>query len=124
MKLVRAGICSMSEGTLGLSREKCTLSKRISMTCLTPLPMAQVAPVDCVLTLSAAAGAADRTPTPPAPAQQATRAAPERVRRPMRYKEGRMREASQRDVKSAHTTGELLSTRTQRLRIGEERRRS
>src|SRR3954464_7962149 len=37
-KLSRCGICSRSEGTLGLSREKCTLSNTMLMTCWTPLP--------------------------------------------------------------------------------------
>ncbi len=32
------GICSRSDGTLGLSRKKCTLSKVRLMTCETPLP--------------------------------------------------------------------------------------
>src|SRR5262249_23583426 len=33
IKLSRCGICSRSDGTLGLSRVKCTLSNWISMTC-------------------------------------------------------------------------------------------
>src|SRR6185503_540396 len=41
-KLSRCGICSKSEGTFGLSREKCTLSNTMLMTCWTPLPSWQV----------------------------------------------------------------------------------
>src|SRR3954469_21162840 len=41
-KFSRCGICSRSDGTLGLSREKCTLSKTMLMTCWTPLPNWQV----------------------------------------------------------------------------------
>src|SRR4051794_21529475 len=41
-KLSRCGICSRSDGTLGLSREKCTLSKTMLMTCWTPLPSWQL----------------------------------------------------------------------------------
>src|SRR3954447_8809138 len=35
------GICSRSDGTLGLSRKKCTLSKVMLMTCFTPFPSLQ-----------------------------------------------------------------------------------
>src|SRR6185437_2235742 len=37
-KFNRCGICSRSDGTFGLSREKCTLSNTRLTTCLTPLP--------------------------------------------------------------------------------------
>src|SRR5215468_732648 len=37
-KFNRCGICSRSDGTFGLSREKCTLSNTMLITCLTPLP--------------------------------------------------------------------------------------
>src|SRR5262245_25846502 len=38
MKLSSVGICSRSEGTSGLSRVKCTLSKVMWITCSMPLP--------------------------------------------------------------------------------------
>src|SRR5262249_61280114 len=38
MKSTRAGICSRSESTFGLSRVKWTLSKVMCTTCLMPLP--------------------------------------------------------------------------------------
>ena len=37
-KFSRLGIISRSDGTLGLSRKKCTLSNVSCTTCLTPLP--------------------------------------------------------------------------------------
>jgi len=37
-KLSRCGICSRSDGTFGLSREKWTLSKTMLITCWTPFP--------------------------------------------------------------------------------------
>src|SRR3954463_14367889 len=37
-KLSRCGICSRSDGTFGLAREKWTLSKTMLITCETPLP--------------------------------------------------------------------------------------
>jgi hypothetical protein len=37
-KSSRCGICSRSDGTFGLSREKWTLSKTILITCWTPFP--------------------------------------------------------------------------------------
>src|ERR1039458_6723668 len=43
-KCSRLGIISRSEGTLGLSRKKWTLSKVSWMTCLTPLPRLQLLP--------------------------------------------------------------------------------
>src|SRR5579864_6849659 len=42
MNCSRWGISSRSDGTLGLSRKKCTLSKVISKTCFTPLPNVQL----------------------------------------------------------------------------------
>src|ERR1700694_2335995 len=41
-KFSSAVICSRSDGTLGLSREKCVLSKTMLITCLTPLPSSQL----------------------------------------------------------------------------------
>src|SRR5579862_3958740 len=41
-KFSRLGICSRSEGTLGLSRKKCTLSKVSWTTCWMPLPRWQL----------------------------------------------------------------------------------
>src|SRR2546423_14044705 len=41
-KLRRWGICSRSEGTFGLSRVKCVLSKTMLITCWTPLPRWQL----------------------------------------------------------------------------------
>src|SRR6185437_5837277 len=46
-KFNRCGICSRSDGTFGLSREKCTLSNTRLMTCLTPLPRLQLDDSDC-----------------------------------------------------------------------------
>src|SRR5690242_1168379 len=37
-KLLRCGISSRSDGTFGLSRNRCTLSNTIETTCETPLP--------------------------------------------------------------------------------------
>ncbi len=52
----RLGIICRSEGTLGLSRKKCTLSKVSSTTCLTPLPSWQLlAALPPALALSALA---------------------------------------------------------------------
>src|SRR5882672_824302 len=42
MKFRRCGICSRSDGTLGLSRKKWTLSKVICTTCCAPLPSEHV----------------------------------------------------------------------------------
>src|SRR6185312_10849292 len=55
-KFSRWGICSKSDGTFGLSREKCTLSKTMLMTCWTPLPSWQ--PVDDVWGADDACGVA------------------------------------------------------------------
>src|SRR5207244_5297869 len=41
-KLSRCGICSRSDGTFGLSRVKCVLSKTMLITCWTPLPRWQL----------------------------------------------------------------------------------
>ena len=41
-KFSSAGICSRSDGTFGLSRVKCVLSKTMLITCCTPLPSAQL----------------------------------------------------------------------------------
>src|SRR5260370_33080743 len=41
-KLIRADICSRSDGTFGLSRVKWVLSKTMLMTCWTPLPSRQL----------------------------------------------------------------------------------
>src|SRR5215470_13113208 len=49
MKSTRAGICSRSESTFGLSRVKCTLSKVMCTTCLMPLPSWQVESVVVVV---------------------------------------------------------------------------
>src|SRR3984957_13715863 len=59
-KLSRLGIISRSDGTLGLSRKKCTLSNVSCTTCLTPLPRWQVDELlaAMVAALTAAAGAA------------------------------------------------------------------
>src|SRR6516165_9767294 len=43
-KFSRFGIISRSDGSFGLSRKKCVLSKVIWMTCLIPLPSWQVLP--------------------------------------------------------------------------------
>ena len=59
MKCSRCGIISRSEGTFGLSRKKCTLSKVSSTTCWIPLPSPQVA---------GGGAAAARTATPAADA--------------------------------------------------------
>src|SRR5450759_592351 len=60
MKLSRAGICSRSDGTLGLSRTKCVLSKTRLTTCWTPFPRSQLdaAALDGDSSASAAGGAA------------------------------------------------------------------
>src|SRR6202165_933527 len=42
MKFSKLGICSRSEGTFGLVRERWTLSKTTLITCLTPLPSSQL----------------------------------------------------------------------------------
>src|SRR5438132_11965330 len=41
-KFSRCGICSRSDGTFGLSRVKCVLSKTMLITCWTPLPRWQL----------------------------------------------------------------------------------
>src|SRR5690242_14155131 len=43
-KLLRCGISSRSDGTFGLSRNRCTLSNTIETTCETPLPSWHVGP--------------------------------------------------------------------------------
>ena len=60
------GICSRSEGTLGLSLKKCTLSKVMLMTCWTPLPSWQPEAAGCE-DVAAAAGPAPLVYAAPAP---------------------------------------------------------
>src|SRR6516164_2588929 len=64
MKSLSAGSCSMSEGTFGLSRLKWTLSKVISMTCLTPLASWQPAPGAGAATAAVTGGPASIANTP------------------------------------------------------------
>src|ERR1022692_1737708 len=68
-KCSRLGIISRSEGTLGLSRKKWTLSKVSSMTCLTPLPRRQLLPASERAAAEARAGGcpADADPGAAAP---------------------------------------------------------
>src|SRR3954451_3561226 len=67
-KLSRCGICSRSDGTFGLSREKWTLSKTMLITCWTPFPRQH----DVVVAASVVRGAASE----PAPDVTTTAARP------------------------------------------------
>jgi hypothetical protein len=75
-KFSRCGICSRSDGTFGLSREKWTLSKTMLITCLTPLPSWQGA----VGAVAAVAAAASPPPAIAMPTAAAVAAAAAKMR--------------------------------------------